>query len=222
MKMPPVITATNLTKTYRRGREEVRALDGVSFEINRGEFVAVVGPSGAGKTTLLNLLGAMDTPTSGSLKIAGRDLAHAGDSVLTCLRREKIGFVFQHFGLIPILTVFENVLLPGVFAQRPSAARVDELLEKIGLNHRRRHLPRELSGGEMQRVAIARALVNEPEILLADEPTGNLDSETGGTIISLFKTLAEEGLTVVTVTHNPEMIRAGDRRLTLADGRIAL
>jgi ABC-type lipoprotein export system ATPase subunit len=222
MKTPALISATGLTKTYRRGSEEVRALDGVSFEINRGEFVAVVGPSGAGKSTLLNLLGAMDTPTSGSLKIAGQALENAGDSVLTRLRREKIGFVFQHFGLIPILTVFENVLLPGVFAHRPSAARVDALLEKIGLNHRRRHLPRELSGGEMQRVAIARALVNEPEILLADEPTGNLDSQTGETIISLFKQLSAEGLTVVAVTHNPELIRAGDRRLTLADGKIAI
>ncbi|MHB8522147.1 MAG: ABC transporter ATP-binding protein [Limisphaerales bacterium] len=216
----PVVTAVALTKSYPRGREMVRALDHASFEIQRGEFVAVVGPSGAGKTTLLNLIGCMDAPTSGTLRIAGREVQHLSERERTRLRREQVGFVFQHFGLIPTLTVAENVALPGLFARRQVRARVDELLEIVGLGSRRDHRPHELSGGEMQRVAIARALVNEPEMLLADEPTGNLDSATGDSIIALFRQLHANGLTIVAVTHNAALTAAVERQLALRDGRI--
>lgn len=222
MKAPPVIAASGLTKLYQRGREEIRALDGVSFQIEPGEFVAVVGPSGAGKSTLLNLLGAMDTPTSGSLVIAGHDLAGADDRALTRLRREKIGFVFQHFGLIPTLTVLENVLLPAVFARQRDDGQAGKLLERVGLYSRRDHRPGELSGGEMQRAAIARALINRPEILLADEPTGNLDRASGQGIIDLFQSFTRDGLTVVTVTHNDDLMKAAPRQLHLLDGRLVL
>ncbi len=214
-----IVRAENLTKTYRRGREEVRALDNVSFEINSGEFVAVVGPSGAGKTTLLNLMGCMDTPTSGSLRIAGHEVQGLPESALTRLRREQIGFVFQHFGLMPTLTVAENVALPSLFSRRRVTAQVDELLEKVGLTQRRNHRPHELSGGEMQRVAIARALINQPQILLADEPTGNLDSVTGDAILALFHQLLADGLTIIVVTHNPSLSHAAQRTLILRDGR---
>ncbi|HTE20064.1 MAG TPA: ABC transporter ATP-binding protein [Armatimonadota bacterium] len=216
----PVIVASALSKAYRRGTEEVRALDGVSFTIRRAEFVAVVGPSGSGKTTLLNLLGCLDLPSSGSLHIAGHPVQGLSERGLTRLRREQMGFVFQHFGLIPTLTVTENITLPTVFSRRPSADRVRELVAKVGLAHRERHRPHQLSGGEMQRVAIARALVNSPEILLADEPTGNLDTATGEAILQLFRELRAEGLTVVVVTHNSSLAEAADRRLELRDGRL--
>ena len=215
-----VIVAASLTKSYRRGREEVRALDGVTFEIARGEFVSITGPSGAGKTTLLNILGCMDAPTSGALKISGREVQRLDERQRTLLRREQIGFVFQHFGLIPTLTVAENIALPALFARRNGVVRVDELLDRVGLTHRRTHRPHELSGGEMQRVAIARALVNSPQLILADEPTGNLDSATGDSIIGLFRKLNADGLTVVVVTHNQSMAAAVRRRIVLQDGRI--
>lgn len=216
----PVLATVGLTKTYRRGREEVRALDGVTFEIACGEFVAITGPSGAGKTTLLNLIGCMDAPTSGTLAIAGREVQGLNERERTGLRRQQIGFVFQHFGLMPTLTVEENVALPALFAGHKSAVRIKELLERVGLSHRRTHRPHELSGGEMQRVAIARALVNEPALLLADEPTGNLDSATGESIISLFQQLNAAGLTVAVVTHNPAMAAAARRLLVLRDGKM--
>ena len=216
---PLVLSALNLTKTYRRGSEEVRALDNASFEIARGEFVAITGPSGAGKTTLLNIIGCMDAPTSGTLKISGGEVQHLSEGERTRLRREQIGFVFQHFGLIPTLTVAENVALPAMFAHR-GLRRVDHLLEQVGLVHRRSHRPHELSGGEMQRVAIARALMNEPKLILADEPTGNLDAATGDSIIALFDALNREGLTIVVVTHNPAMAKAAGRQIALRDGRI--
>jgi putative ABC transport system ATP-binding protein len=215
-----VIEAVLLTKMYPRGRERVRALDQVSFEILRGEFVAITGPSGAGKTTLLNLIGCMDAPTSGTLKLSGREIQALDERDRTYLRREQIGFVFQHFGLIPTLTVAENVALPAIFAHRNGSARLGELLERVGLAHRRSHRPHELSGGEMQRAAIARALVNEPELILADEPTGNLDSGTGASIIELFQQLNRDGITIVTVTHNTAMASAAQRQLMLRDGRI--
>lgn len=217
-----IISAVGLTKIYERGREQVRALDGVTFDIQRGEFVAVVGPSGSGKSTLLNLLGCMDAPTSGSLELADRPLQKLKEAARTQLRRKEIGFVFQHFGLLPTLTVAENVSLPTLFARRRADQHVDELLEKVGLTQRRNHLPNELSGGEMQRVAIARALINDPVLLLADEPTGNLDTKTGETIIALFEKLNQEGLTVVVVTHNPVFAEAAHRQLHLVDGRISV
>ena len=216
----PILQAQALTKIYQRGREEVRALDGASFTIGQGEFVAIVGPSGAGKTTLLNLIGCMDVPTSGSLRIAGQELKGLSDAKLTRLRREQIGFVFQHFGLMPTLTVAENVALPALFARRKVRQRVEELLEKVCLHARRDHRPHQLSGGEMQRVAIARALINSPQLLLADEPTGNLDSQTGETILQLFQQLQNDGLTIVVVTHNDALSNAAERRLTLRDGRL--
>ena len=215
------ITAERLTKTYRRGSEEVHALSDVTFNITKGEFAAVVGPSGAGKTTLLQLIGAMDTPTSGKLNIAGHEVAHMSDGELTRLRRVHIGFVFQHFSLLPTLTVAENVALPAVFSRNEVRSRVEWLLEKVGLTHRKNHRPSELSGGEMQRAAIARALINSPDLLLADEPTGNLDSATSERVIGLLGRLHLEGLTVVVVTHNDLLAGTAERRIHIADGRIA-
>lgn len=216
----PLVSAVSLTKIYSRGREKVRALDDVSFEIQRGEFFAIVGPSGSGKTTLLNLLGCMDTPSHGMLTITGKPVEQLPEKERTRLRREQIGFVFQNFGLIPTLTVAENIGLPTLFARRRNARETGQLLERVGLSHRREHRPHQLSGGEMQRVAIARALVNEPQLLLADEPTGNLDSTTGDAIINLFQQLHASGLTVVVVTHNAALADAAKRRITLRDGRI--
>ena len=217
---PIVIRAEALTKTYQRGIERVHALENVSFTVAAGEFVAIVGPSGAGKTTLLHLLGCMDTPTSGLLALSGTSTAGMKDGELTRLRREQVGFVFQHFGLLPTLTVAENVSLPTLFSRRKVAERAQDLLERVGLAHRRNHRPHELSGGEMQRVAIARALINSPRLLLADEPTGNLDSASGESILALFQQLQQDGLTVLVVTHNPGLAVAAPRQLTLRDGRL--
>jgi ABC-type lipoprotein export system ATPase subunit len=212
--------AEGLTKTYRRGVETVQALQDVSFRIARGEFVAIVGQSGAGKTTLLHLLGCMDTPTSGRLVLDGAPANGLSDGALTRLRREKVGFVFQHFGLLPTLTVIENVMLPTLFSGRRTRERAEELLAEVGLSHRARHRPHELSGGEMQRAAIARALINSPTILLADEPTGNLDTAGGEAILTLFQRLNRLGITITVVTHNQALAAAADRQLTLQDGRL--
>jgi len=217
----PLVAADAVARTYRRGAEEVRALECVSFKIQRGEFVAIVGPSGSGKTTLLNLIGCMDAPTSGTLWLAGCEVQSLTERERTQLRREQIGFVFQHFGLVPTLTVEENIALPALFAHKRAGQRAPELLEMVGLAHRRTHRPHELSGGEMQRVAIARALINEPQLLLADEPTGNLDTTSGESIIALFQQLRAEGLTVVVVTHNPALAAVAQRQLQLRDGRLA-
>ncbi len=218
--LPCVVAASELTKVYPRGAESVRAVDGVSFELAQGEFAAVVGPSGAGKTTLLHLLGCMDLPTAGRLTLAGQSVQGLSDRALTRLRRETVGFVFQHFGLLPTLTLAENVALPTLFSRRKAAQRAAELLDRVGLAHRRNHRPHELSGGEMQRAAIARALINEPHLLLADEPTGNLDSANGDAIIALFEQLNRDGLTIVVVTHNVTLASAAHRRLTLQDGKL--
>ncbi len=218
---PILIAADRLTKTYRRGAETIRALDDVTFALREGEFAAIVGPSGAGKTTLLHLLGCMDAPTSGDLALGGRPTRGLSDAALTRLRRETVGFVFQHFGLLPTLTVLENVALPALFARRNAASRARELLARVGLERRAEHRPHELSGGEMQRVAIARALINRPRLLLADEPTGNLDSVNGAAIVELFHALNREGLTVVVVTHNPTLAQAARRQLALCDGKLA-
>ena len=221
MKTEAAVVATDLTKIYRRGVESVHAVEHVSFTIEAGEFVAIVGPSGAGKTTLLQLLGGMDTPTSGSLLVAGHEMAGLSDGALTRLRREHIGFVFQHFGLLPTLSVAENVALPSLFGKRIAPRHVEDLLEKVGLTHRRNHRTNQLSGGEMQRVAIARALVNGPKLLLADEPTGNLDSGTSARILDLLKDLHREGLTIVVVTHNDVLAKAAERTLVLCDGKLS-
>lgn len=216
----PLIVASGLGKLYRRGREEVRALEDLSFEIQRGQFVAIVGSSGSGKTTLLNLLGCMDEPTSGTLKVAGREVQKFMEAERTEFRRAQIGFIFQHFGLLPTLSVAENITLPLLFSRRAPAFELDELLERVNLKHRRNHRPAELSGGEMQRVAIARALVHRPKLLLADEPTGNLDSTTGASIFDLFEKLNSEGLTVVIVTHNQHLAERARRQIRLSDGKI--
>jgi putative ABC transport system ATP-binding protein len=215
-----VVSAVGLTKVYNRGREQVKALDNATFDVQRGEFVAIVGPSGAGKSTLLNLVGCMDAPSSGTLKLLGRPVEDLVEADRTRFRRDQLGFVFQHFGLIPTLTVAENISLPALFARRSAAETVEELMIKVGLENRRSHRPHELSGGEMQRVAIARALVNDPLLLLADEPTGNLDSRTGESIIELFQQLNGEGLTILVVTHNQALSETAHRRLPLVDGRL--
>jgi putative ABC transport system ATP-binding protein len=215
-----IVRAENLRKIYRRGVEDVVAVDNVSFEVAPGEFLAIVGPSGAGKSTLLQLIGVMDNPTSGKMSIAGSEVSGLSDAARTRLRRETIGFVFQHFGLLPTLTVAENIGLPLLLSRERSRDRVEFLLERVGLAHRRNHRPAELSGGEMQRVAIARALVNQPRFLLADEPTGNLDSVNSAAILRLFQELRQDGLTIIAVTHNEEFARSADRRLTLRDGKV--
>jgi putative ABC transport system ATP-binding protein len=218
--MRQLISAERLSKEYIRGSQVVRALDQVSFDMNEGEFLAIVGPSGSGKSTLLNLLGCMDSPTSGSLRVAEQDISNASEPAKVNFRRKYVGFVFQHFGLIPTLSVEENILLPHLFANSADHHSVDELLAKLNLTSRREHRPSELSGGEMQRVAIARALYNKPKLLLADEPTGNLDSVTAESILALFRELSKEGLSIIVVTHNPQLAAAADRQVRLMDGKI--
>jgi putative ABC transport system ATP-binding protein len=216
-----VISAKGLTKIYHRGSEEIRALKDVSFAIKKGEFVAIVGPSGSGKTTLLNLLGCLDTPTRGSLRLNGVEVNGLKEKDLVKLRRENIGFVFQQFFLLPTLTVRENIELPLLFSRKNSyRSKVDEIIEVVGLESRAKHLPSQLSGGEMQRVAIARALVNEPKIILADEPTGNLDSATALRIFQLFQNLNSQGLTLIIVTHNLEVAKIAHKVIQLRDGEI--
>ncbi|MGC4044216.1 MAG: ABC transporter ATP-binding protein [Armatimonas sp.] len=217
-----LIEARDLTRTFRRGAEEVHALAGVSFDLTEGEFLAIVGPSGSGKSTLLQLLGAMDLPTSGSLKIGGQELSKLSDGARTRLRRDTLGFVFQDFGLLPVLTVEENIALPAKLSGGASSGEsAQALLERVGLGHRRYHRPHQLSGGEMQRVAIARALIRRPKILLADEPTGNLDSASGAGILMLLRELHErDGITVIVVTHNEDLAASAARRMALQDGKI--
>jgi ABC-type lipoprotein export system ATPase subunit len=218
------VVASGLCRVYRRGAERIHALKGIDLTITAGEFVGVVGPSGAGKTTLLNLLGLMDRPTSGSLTVLGSDVTHRG-ARLDALRRRNVGFVFQEFYLLPGLTALENVLLPSLWARdvvtRDGRARDRglELLRMVGLEHRASHRPAELSGGEMQRVAIARALAGSPRLLLADEPTGNLDTKTRDGVISLLPTLnRDSGLTVVLATHDLSLESRFTRVIRLEDG----
>ncbi|MFN0101371.1 MAG: ABC transporter ATP-binding protein [Bryobacteraceae bacterium] len=217
-----IIEAYGLKRYYHRGSETVRALDGVDISIRKGEIVSILGPSGSGKTTLINLLSCLDAPTEGSLTVAGKPVAGLSEDELVEVRRGVLGFVFQQFSLLPTLTVTENIELPLLFLGIKSDARTTrEILTAVGLGDRASHLPRELSGGEMQRVAIARALIAGPQILVADEPTGNLDKATGESIIALFKRLAaEEGLTILLTTHNTVFGAEADRAITLEDGRI--
>jgi len=217
-----VIEARGLKRYYHRGSETVKALDGVDISIHAGEIVAVLGPSGSGKTTLINLLSCLDAPTEGTLLVTGRSVAGLSEEELVEVRRGVLGFVFQQFALLPTLTVTENVELPLMFLDRKvDRKRTREILETVGLSDRANHLPRELSGGQMQRVAIARALIVDPKILVADEPTGNLDTVTGRSIIDLFKRLAaEQGLAIILTTHNPAFGYEADRVITLQDGKI--
>jgi putative ABC transport system ATP-binding protein len=219
-----VISARDLTKVYHRGSEEVRAVDGVSFEARAGELAAIIGPSGSGKTTLLNMIGCLDNPSSGFLSVGGRDVFGGprtpGEKELTLVRRELFGYVFQKFYLIPTLTVEENIMLPGAFYRAPAARQAHDVMKLLGIERRARHLPGELSGGEMQRVAIARALINSPKVLLADEPTGSLDSRRTDEVKGILRDLARQGITVVMVTHNLELARSADRVLEIRDGKL--
>jgi putative ABC transport system ATP-binding protein len=218
-----VVQARGLTRDYSFGREIVHALCGVSFDVAAGDYVAIVGPSGCGKSTLLNLLGAIDRPTRGSVVINGTDVARMADREATSFRLRNIGFVFQRFYLMPTLSARENVELPLAEAGNSKSdriARAKELLAYVGLSNRERHRPSELSGGEQQRVAIARALSNRPAILLADEPTGELDARTGAEIIGLFGRLNRDGTTLIVVTHDEELASAANRKIHMRDGLI--
>jgi putative ABC transport system ATP-binding protein len=219
-----VIEAIDITKELRMGQHKVHALRGVNLQIAQGELVSIVGPSGSGKSTLLGIMGGLDSPTSGQLLIDGIDVSRMNEDKLTEIRNEKIGFIFQFFNLIPTLTALENVSLPIQFARKPQykpSQRARELLDLLGLGDRMKHRPSQLSGGQQQRVAIARALANDPPILLADEPTGNLDSESSENVIRALQTIREQsGTTVILVTHSKELATIGDRVLTLVDGQI--
>jgi ABC-type lipoprotein export system ATPase subunit len=220
------IEAYNLKKIFRLGSEEIAAVNDVTLSVKEGEFVSFVGPSGSGKTTLINILGCLDNPTSGQLQLAGRNIFDQGrtlpEAELTKIRRELFGYIFQKFYLIPTLTVLENVVLPFAFYQKPGAeSELDNLLKLLGLESRKNHLPGQISGGEMQRVAIARALVNKPQIILADEPTGNLDTRRSKEIGGILRELNQkEGLTIVLVTHNPILAQMAHRLIELRDGKI--
>ena len=219
--MSRIIEARNLCKVYRRGREEIQALQNVNFSVEAGEFVSIIGPSGSGKTALLNVLGCLDTPSGGSLKLNGIETSGKKESDLVRLRRENIGFVFQQFYLMPTLTARENIELPLLFSRKETnKKRIDEVLQMVGLADRSDHLPSQLSGGEMQRVAIGRALINDPRIILADEPTGNLDSATSEMIFELFRELNRQGMTLVVVTHNLDLARQAEKMYTLRDGKM--
>ncbi|CAN5853425.1 ABC transporter ATP-binding protein [soil metagenome] len=218
------VETEDLTKVYGEGSTTVRALDKISLEFPGGEFAAIMGPSGSGKSTLLHILGALDRSSSGRVAVGGIKLAELSDKALTLLRRERMGFVFQFFNLIPTLSAEENVLLPALISgEKPAryADRLDELLELVGLTNRRAHRPDELSGGEQQRVAIARALVRNPDIILADEPTGNLDSRTGAGVLDLMReSAARYEQTIIMVTHDPRAAASADRVVFLGDGRV--
>jgi len=213
----------SVTKIYKMDEVEVRALDGASLTINDGEFVAIMGPSGSGKSTVMHLLGCLDRPTSGKIFLEGLDLSQATDNQLAGIRNAKVGFVFQQFNLLPRESALRNVETPAIYTRIKRSERMrraKELLERVGLGDRLFHFPSQLSGGERQRVAIARALVNNPKILLADEPTGNLDTKTGAEILALFENLHREGRTIVLVTHDRRVAEYASRALYMQDGRI--
>jgi putative ABC transport system ATP-binding protein len=219
-----VLETTNVVKEYQMGEVHVRALDSVDFVVERGEFVAVMGPSGSGKSTLLHVLGGLDGPSSGEVTIAGQPLARLSDTQITLVRRRKLGFIFQFYNLLPTLTAEENVALPLLIDGQPVAKhreKINRLLDMVDLSDRRDHRPDQLSGGQQQRVAIARAFVNDPEIVLADEPTGNLDSNAGTAILELLRRSCDElGATIVMVTHDPRAASFADRVVFLKDGRV--
>jgi putative ABC transport system ATP-binding protein len=219
----PIVSLREVRRDYALGAERVHALQGVSLDVERGDYVAIVGPSGCGKSTLLNLIGVIDQPTSGTVTIAGKRVDAMSDREATSFRLHNIGFVFQRFYLMPILSALENVALPMAEAKvsaEERKARAAELLAYVGLSSRQRHRPSELSGGEQQRVAIARALANHPALLLADEPTGELDARTGTEIISLFRRLNSDGTTIVVVTHDEDLANAARHKVHMRDGRI--
>ena len=217
-----MIRLEGVSRTYGSGDTAVRALDDVSVEIEEGAFVSIVGPSGSGKSTLLNLLGALDQPSKGRVFVADTELTNLDEDARTLFRRDRLGFVFQFFNLLPTLTAAENVALPAKLAgRRDTAKRAAELLEKVGLAKRRDHKPEQLSGGEMQRVAVARALMMDPPVVLADEPTGNLDQKVGQQVLELLREAAQGKRTVVLVTHDPKIAEQADRTIRIVDGKIA-
>jgi putative ABC transport system ATP-binding protein len=218
-----LIETRDLWKTYEMGEEQVHALSGVSIEIERGEYVAIMGPSGSGKSTLMNLIGCLDTPTKGSYLLNGKQVSEMNDDELARIRNEEIGFVFQTFNLLPRATALHNVELPIIYAGvsgRTRAERASQTLDKVELGDRKLHRPNQLSGGQRQRVAIARALVNNPSILLADEPTGNLDTKTGVEIMGLFERLHEAGNTIILVTHEADVAAHAHRIISIRDGKV--
>jgi putative ABC transport system ATP-binding protein len=220
----PLIETQDLWKTYVMGDEEIHALKGVSISIERGEYVAIMGPSGSGKSTLMNLIGCLDTPSKGTYLLNDKEVSQMNDNELARIRNEEIGFVFQTFNLLPRATALHNVELPLVYAGMGKKERLEQAkaaIERVELTHRMTHKPNELSGGQRQRVAIARALVNNPSILLADEPTGNLDSKTGVEIMGLFARLHEGGNTIIVVTHEPDIAAYAHRVIAIRDGQVA-
>jgi putative ABC transport system ATP-binding protein len=219
---PPAVQAVDVTRRYGEGESAVDALRGVSLEVSTGQMTAVMGPSGSGKSTLMHILAGLDRPTSGTVSVAGQDITEMGDKELTRLRRDHVGFIFQFFNLLPMLTAEENVLLPmSIAGRKPERDWVEAIIERVGLADRRRHRPAELSGGQQQRVAIARALVSEPSVLFADEPTGNLDSRTSAEILELLREAVDAyEQTTVMVTHDARAAATADRVLFLADGLV--
>ena len=219
-----ILETKDLRKVYGSGDTEVRALDGVDLTVEKGEFVAVVGTSGSGKSTLLHMLGGLDRPTSGTVTVDGRELSALKDEELTIFRRRKIGFVFQNYNLVPVLNVYENIVLPiQLDGKAPDKGYVDRIIETLGLGNKLQNLPNNLSGGQQQRVAIARALAAKPAIILADEPTGNLDSATSLDVMGLLKVTAQKfSQTIVMITHNEELAQMADRIIRIEDGRIVV
>ena len=219
-----ILETKDLRKVYGSGDTEVRALDGVDLTVEKGEFVAVVGTSGSGKSTLLHMLGGLDRPTSGTVTVDGRELSALKDEELTIFRRRKIGFVFQNYNLVPVLNVYENIVLPiQLDGKAPDRGYVDQIIETLGLGNKLQNLPNNLSGGQQQRVAIARALAAKPAIILADEPTGNLDSVTSLDVMGLLKVTAQKfSQTIVMITHNEELAQMADRIIRIEDGRIVV
>jgi putative ABC transport system ATP-binding protein len=220
-----LVELRNVSKIYHLGGEEIRALDDLSLDIESGEFISIIGPSGSGKSTLMHILGCLDTPSRGTLKLDGTEIQNASKQELARIRNEKIGFVFQFFNLLPKLNVLQNVELPMIYSGISGRERRDRsmaALQLVGLENRSKHRPMQLSGGQQQRVAIARALVNSPRIVFADEPTGNLDSHTGEAILALFRKLSEEGRTIALVTHDPEIAAVTPRRIEIRDGKVAM
>jgi len=218
-----IIRLENVHKDYLMGNTRIHAVEGVSLEINRGDFIAIIGPSGSGKSTMMNLVGALDFSTTGDIFLDNIDIEHLHESDLAQLRGKKIGFIFQTFNLIPTLTALENVMLPMIFQgieKEDRIKRATKILNRLNMGPRLSHLPSELSGGERQRVAIARALANDPEVILADEPTGNLDSRTGEEVVKIFEELNKEGKTIIMVTHDPNMAKHADKIYRLKDGMI--
>jgi len=215
---PPPLQLSNVTKRYEGGGGTVTALKDVSFAVTRGDVTAIVGPSGSGKSTMLNMLGLLDDPTTGRIELSGEPVAGLSEHERTDIRRERIGFVFQDFHLIPTLSAARNVRLPTTFLERDYTDRAIDLLRRVGLGDRLEHTPDELSGGQKQRVAIARSLINEPDVLLADEPTGNLDRDTGASVLEEIRTIADGGVGVVAVTHDELVTEFADRTVELTDG----